>query len=61
MEDGEDAVGVLVDPHLGLDVVGTIRPGGDLQDPLAVAHGVVAGDGALRVQAEDVVDLIGPG
>ena len=61
MEDGERAVGVLVDADAGFDVVGALGSGGELQDPLTVADGVVAGDDALFVQAEDVVDLVGPG
>ena len=60
VEDGEGAVGILVHPDLRLDVVRTIGPGGELQDPLGVAHGVVAPDHALGMQAEDVVDLAGP-
>ena len=61
MEGGQRTVGVLVDPDVRLDVVGPAWPGGDLEDPFAVAHGVVAGDGALGMQAQDVVDLVGPG
>ena len=45
----------------GLDVVGPSGSGRDLEDPPAVAHGAVAGDGALGVETEDVVDLVGPG
>ena len=61
VEDGEGAVRVLVDPDVCLDVVGPVGSGGDLEGSLAVAHGVVVCDGALCMQAEDVVDLVGPG
>ena len=57
MEDGERAVGVLVHTDAGPDVVGSGGSGGDLQDPVAVSHGVVVCDGALGLDAEDVVDL----
>ena len=36
------------------------RAGGELEDASAVAHGVVAADDALCVEAQDVVDLVGP-
>ena len=59
MEEGEGSVWILVDPDPGLDVVVSGWGGGDLEDAPFVAHGVVAGDYALCVQAEDVVDLVG--
>ena len=59
MEEGEGSVWILVDPDPGLDVVVSGWGGGDLEDAPFVAHGVVAGDCALCVQAEDVVDLVG--
>ena len=59
VEEGEGSVWILVDPDPGLDVVVSGRGGGDLEDAPFVAHGVVAGDCALCVQAEDVVDLVG--
>ena len=61
MEDGERAVGVLVDPDLGLDVMMAVAVGGDLQRPALVAHGVVVADGAVLVDAEDVVERAGEG
>ena len=54
MEEGEGSVWILVDPDPGLDVVVSGWGGGDLEDAPFVAHGVVAGDCALCVQAEDV-------
>ena len=50
MESREGSVGVLVDPDARLDVVGTLRPGGELEDPSAVAHGVVAHRGEETVE-----------
>ena len=45
VEDGEMAVGILMDPDLGLDVVVTVSVLGDLQAPPLVADGVVVADG----------------
>ncbi len=59
VEDGEMAVGVLVDPDLGLDVVAAVPVLGNLQGEPFVSHGVVAGDGALLLDAEDVVEVAG--
>ncbi len=41
------------------DIVGSGRPGGDLQDASCISDGVVVCDGALFLDAEDVVDLSG--
>ena len=41
-------------PDLGLDVVAAVAVGRELQAESAIAHGVVVGDGALCVDAEDV-------
>ena len=54
------SVGILVHPDACLDVVWAVGHGGELQDPFAAAHGVVARDRAFCMQAEDVVDLVGP-
>ena len=56
MEDGERAVGILVHPDRGLDVVAAVAVGGELEDPALVAHGVVVRDGALLLDAEDIVE-----
>ena len=56
MEDGQRAVGILVHPDRGLDVVAAMAVGGELQEPALVAHGVVVRDGALLLDAEDIVE-----
>ena len=56
VEDGERAVGILVHPDRGLDVVAAMAVGGELQEPALVAHGVVVSDGALLLDAEDIVE-----
>ncbi len=40
-EDGQRAVWIFVYPNRDLGVVGPVRPGRNLQNPFAVAHGVV--------------------
>jgi len=50
VEDGEMAVGILMDPDLGLDVVVTVSVLGDLQAPPLVADGVVVADGGGPVR-----------
>ena len=58
----EGAVGILVGPSpCGLDVVRPFGSSEDLQDPLAVAHGIAVCDGALRVPAQDIADLVASG
>ena len=59
MEEGEGSVGIFMHADPCLDVMGPGGSGGDLQDPIAVSHGVVVCDGALCLDAEDVVDLAG--
>ncbi len=61
MEDGEGAVGVFVDPDPCLDVVAAMAVGRDRQHQAFVAHGIVVGDGALLLHAEDVVEGTGEG
>ena len=55
MEDGERAVGILVHPDPGLDVVAAMA-GGGICRAQRVAHGVVVADGALLLDAEDIVE-----
>ncbi len=54
MEDGERAVGIVVDPHLGLDEVVSVGVLRDLQTETALAHAVVVAHGARLVDAQDV-------
>ena len=53
------AVAVFVDPGPGLDVVVAVPVLGDLQDEPMEAHRVVVADGALLLDAEDVVQVAG--
>ncbi len=55
------AVGVRVDPDLGLDVVTAVPVLGDLQGEPFVSHGVVVADSALLLDAKDVVEGAGKG
>ena len=43
-------------PDRGLDVVAAVAVGGELEHPALVAHGVVVSDGALLLDAEDIVE-----
>ena len=54
VEDGELAVGIVVDAHLGPDEVGPQRALGQLQHQAVVAQGVVVADGALFLDAQDL-------
>ena len=51
VEHGKGAVRVLMDPDPGLDVVVTVPIGRDLQDPVAVANGIVVTDDPLLMDA----------
>ena len=57
MEDGQVAVGIFVDPDLGLDVVMAVFVFGDLQGEALVAYGVVVADGGFLLDAEDIFQL----
>ena len=48
-------------PDPRLDVVVAMAVGRELQAEPAIAHGVVVGDGALLLDAEDVVERAGEG
>ena len=55
VEEGKGSVWILEHPDPCLDVVVAVSIGWDLQAQPAVAHGVVVADGALCVDAEDLV------
>jgi hypothetical protein len=59
VEDGEMAARVLVDPDLGLDVVVAVPDLGSFRGHPLVSRGVVASDGALALDAEDIVEVTG--
>src|SRR3972149_1307869 len=54
MEDRQRAVGIFVDADGRLDEVAAQRAFGGLQGSGAITPGVVVGDDALRVTAQDV-------
>lgn len=55
VEDGQGVVGVAVDADPDFDEVAAQRAFRQLQGEPAVAHGIVVGDNALVLHAEDVV------
>ena len=58
MKQRQGAIGILVYPHAGFDVMTTMMVGGDLQREVTVAHAVVIADDARLLQAQGV-DQVG--
>lgn len=57
--DGEAAIGIFEDAHLGAREVGTQRRWRDLQAEPLPLHGVVVADDALFLDAEDIAPRLG--
>src|SRR5918994_6731141 len=57
VEDGEPAIGILMDPDLALDVMVTMAVGRDLKHAPLVAHGVVVAHHAFLLDAQDVGEI----
>ena len=54
MEDGECCIGVFVDADLSAHVVTAVVLSWNLQDTTAIAHGIVVGDRARFLDAENI-------